>query len=113
VVSLSARRFQAEAGDWIEIAVRDTGIGIAPEDLKTLFHDFKQVNSREARKRKGTGLGLALSQKLCTMMGGGIFAESELGHGACFTIRVPAILRIGADQIERDRNAATTIAEAA
>ena len=113
VVSLSARRFQAEAGDWIEIAVRDTGIGIAPDDLATLFQDFKQVNSREARKSKGTGLGLALSQKLCAMMGGAIFADSELGHGACFTIRVPAILRIGADPMERDRNTATAIAAAA
>ena len=65
VVTLSARRFQADAGDWIEIEVRDTGIGIAPEDMKTLFQDFRQVNSRQSRKAKGTGLGLALSQKLC------------------------------------------------
>jgi signal transduction histidine kinase len=113
VVHLSARRFQAEAADWIEIEVRDTGIGIAPEDLTTLFQDFKQVNSREARKRKGTGLGLALSQKLCAMMGGAIFADSELGHGACFTIRVPAILRIGTDQLEPNLNAAAPVGAAA
>ncbi len=113
VVHLSARRFQAEAGDWIEIEVRDTGIGIAPEDLTTLFKDFKQVNSREARKRKGTGLGLALSQKLCAMMGGAIFADSELGHGACFTVRVPAILRIGTDQSEPNLNAAAPVGAAA
>ena len=112
-VDLSARRFHTEAGDWIEIEVRDTGIGIAPEDMKSLFQDFKQVNSREARKSKGTGLGLALSQKLCTMMGGGIFADSELGHGACFTIRVPAILRIGAGQLGRDVNTAAPIGAAA
>ena len=61
--------------------MRDTGIGIARDDLKTIFQDYKQVNSAEARKRKGTGLGLALSQKLCMMMGGSIFVDSELGHG--------------------------------
>ena len=74
--------------------MRDTGIGIARDDLKTIFQDYKQVNSIEARKRKGTGLGLALSQKLCMMMGGNIFVDSELGHGSRFTIRVPAILSI-------------------
>jgi signal transduction histidine kinase len=113
VVNLSARRFWTDAGDWIEIEVSDTGIGITPEDLKTLFQDFKQVNSREARKRKGTGLGLALSQKLCTMMGGSIFAESEFGHGACFTIRVPAVLRIDADRLAQDLKTATPVGAAA
>ncbi len=56
------------------------------------------MNSAEARKRKGTGLGLALSQKLCMKMGGNIFADSELGHGSRFTIRVPAILSTRADR---------------
>ena len=100
-IELSARRLRLESGDWIEVDVRDTGIGIAHGDLKTIFQDYKQVNSIEARKRKGTGLGLALSQKLCMMMGGSIFVESELGHGARFTIRVPATLRAGADPAAR------------
>lgn len=95
VIELSARRLRIGSDDWIEIAVRDTGIGIAREDLKTIFQDYKQVNSVEARKRKGTGLGLALSRKLCMMMGGNIFVDSELGHGARFTIRVPSILSAG------------------
>lgn len=111
VVTLSAQRIRAETRDWIEIEVRDTGIGIAAEDLKTLFKDFRQVNSREARKGncKGTGLGLALSQKLCGMMGGGILAESEPGHGACFTIRVPAVLKIDGDQLEAESNASAPV----
>ena len=113
MVHLSARRFWTEAGDWIEIEVKDTGIGITPDDLKTLFHDFKQVTSREARKRKGTGLGLALSQKLCTMMGGSIFAESEFGHGACFTIRVPAALRLDSDRVGQDLKTAMPVGMAA
>ena len=85
LIELSARRLRLESGDWIEIEVRDTGIGIGRDDLKTIFQNYKQVNSIEARKRKGTGLGLALSQKLCMMMGGNIFADSELGHGARFS----------------------------
>jgi signal transduction histidine kinase len=97
VIELSARRLHIGSTDWIEIEVQDTGIGIARDDLKTIFQDYRQVNSPEARKRKGTGLGLALSQKLCMMMGGSILADSELGHGSRFTIRVPAILSVSAD----------------
>ncbi len=67
------------------------------------------MNSAEARKRKGTGLGLALSQKLCMMMGGNIFVDSELGHGSRFTIRVPAILSNDADRAARLECAETPI----
>ncbi len=101
LIELSARRLRLESGDWVEIEVRDTGIGIARDDLKTIFHDYKQVSSAEARKRKGTGLGLALSQKLCMILGGNIFVDSELGHGSRFTIRVPAILSNDADRTAR------------
>jgi len=105
VIELSARRLRIGSGDWIEIEVRDTGIGIAREDLKTIFQDYKQVNSIEARKRKGTGLGLALSRKLCMMMGGNIFVDSELGHGARFTIRVPSVLSAGDNESARPQTA--------
>ena len=101
LIELSARRLRLESGDWIEIEVRDTEIGIGRDELKTIFQNYKQVNSIEARKRKGTGLGLALSQKLCMMMGGNIFADSELGHGSRFSIRVPAILSGRADRTTR------------
>ena len=101
LVELSARRLRLDTGDWVEIEVRDTGIGIARDDLKTIFQDYKRVNSAETRKREGTGLGLALSQKLCMMMGGNIFVDSELGHGSQFTIRVPAILSQDAERAAR------------
>jgi len=113
VVELTARRLRIGSGDWIEIEVRDTGIGISRDDLKTIFQDYKQVNSVEARKRKGTGLGLALSQKLCMMMGGNIFADSELGLGSRFTIRVPAILNAGAGPTAEPRDAVAPIGAAA
>ena len=90
LVTLSARRYQVANCDWIEIEVRDTGIGITGSDMKTLFNDYRQVPAASNRGREGTGLGLALSQRLCALMGGGISVDSEVGHGACFTIRVPA-----------------------
>jgi signal transduction histidine kinase len=90
VVTLSARRYRGADRDWIEVEVRDTGIGIAEADMKTLFQDYRQLPGGSNKGRQGTGLGLALSQRLCALMGGGISVDSELGHGACFTIRVPA-----------------------
>jgi signal transduction histidine kinase len=89
-ITLSVDRRKRQAGDWIEIQVQDSGIGIAQSDIGRLFQNFGQANRATSSKYGGTGLGLALSQKLCALMGGGIFATSELGHGSCFTIRVPA-----------------------
>jgi signal transduction histidine kinase len=89
-ITLSVQRRKSHAGDWIEIQVQDNGIGIAQSDIGRLFQNFGQANRGTSNKYGGTGLGLALSQKLCGLMGGGISATSELGHGSCFTIRVPA-----------------------
>jgi signal transduction histidine kinase len=89
-ITLSVQRRKSQAGDWIEIQVLDTGIGIAQSDIGCLFQNFGQANRATSRKYGGTGLGLALSQKLCALLGGGISATSELGQGSCFTIRVLA-----------------------
>jgi len=89
-VTLSAQLRKSQAGDWIEIQVRDSGIGIAPEQLSRLFQNFGQASRSTSSKYGGTGLGLALSQKLCALMGGGISVTSEVGLGSCFTIRVLA-----------------------
>jgi signal transduction histidine kinase len=92
VVRFIVRRDRKAAGDWIELQVQDTGIGIAKSDLPKLFQDFAQATAATSSKYGGTGLGLALSQKLCAMMGGGISVESEVGRGSRFTVRVPAVL---------------------
>jgi signal transduction histidine kinase len=89
-ITLSVRRERQGAGDWLVIAVRDTGIGIEPEVLAGLFHSFTQAEPMITRKYGGSGLGLALSRKLCHLMGGEITAESKPGRGSCFTLRVPA-----------------------
>jgi PAS domain S-box-containing protein len=70
----------------VVIRVSDTGIGIAPEDLVTLFEEFRQVDSSLTRKHEGTGLGLALTKRLVELHGGEISVESELGKGTTFTV---------------------------
>jgi osomolarity two-component system sensor histidine kinase TcsA len=73
----------------IKFSVRDTGIGIAPEERKYLFMPFGQVDSSSTRKHGGTGLGLTISKHLVEMMGGSIGFESEKGHGSLFWFTIP------------------------
>ena len=88
-VTLSARRLKEMNGEWIEVAVADTGIGISREQQQALFSNFSQANAKIAAVYGGTGLGLSLSQNLCRLMGGSIEIESELGKGSRFAIRLP------------------------
>ncbi|HEU4403684.1 MAG TPA: HAMP domain-containing sensor histidine kinase [Polyangiaceae bacterium] len=76
-------------GGRVSIAVRDSGIGMEPEQMARLFQPFIQVDARAARRRGGTGLGLAISREFCRMMGGDIDVESDPGRGSTFTIRLP------------------------
>jgi len=89
-VSLAVVREATETGDWVAFAVRDTGIGLTPDQMAKLFQEFSQADAATTRKYGGTGLGLSLSQRLCRMMGGDIRATSEPGAGSTFTIRLPA-----------------------
>jgi signal transduction histidine kinase len=73
--------------------VSDTGIGMTPEQLARLFEVFTQADAATTRRFGGTGLGLALSRRLCRMMGGDVTVESESGRGSTFTIRLPATVR--------------------
>jgi signal transduction histidine kinase/ligand-binding sensor domain-containing protein len=89
-ITLNVAR-EAEYGrTWTRFTVIDTGIGIAPEDLPKLFLEFSQVMSPQRRRLQGAGLGLVISRRLCTLMGGTIAVESQLGHGTTFTVRLPA-----------------------
>jgi signal transduction histidine kinase len=73
----------------VEFAVTDTGVGIAPEHLPSLFMDFVQIDTRLQRRLRGTGLGLSLSRKLAEMLGGRVGAESEPGVGSRFWVLIP------------------------
>jgi signal transduction histidine kinase len=71
----------------VEIAVADTGPGIAPEELETIFEDFKQAT--DGKRAQGTGLGLPLSQKLVELHGGRLWVESEVDRGSTFRFTLP------------------------
>ena len=90
-ITLSVRRERTDAGDWISFAVRDTGIGMTPEQLERLFQRFSQADETTTRQFGGTGLGLALSRAFAQLLGGDIAVESAPGRGTCFTLRLPAL----------------------
>jgi signal transduction histidine kinase len=84
-----------DPGRWIGIEVRDTGIGIAPDELDRVFEPFRQAergsgSTDERGPRSGVGLGLAISRHLAHAMSGTITVESELGHGSKFTVWLPS-----------------------
>jgi len=78
-----------------KLAVRDSGIGIKPEDLPRLFKEFEQIESGTARRHEGTGLGLALTRKIVEMQGGCISVASEFGKGTLFTVILPLSFQKG------------------
>jgi signal transduction histidine kinase/CheY-like chemotaxis protein len=81
------------ADGWVTIAVQDTGVGIKEDNLAHLFQNFGEAKDSTSSKYGGTGLGLALSQKLCRLMDGDVSVESQVGKGSCFTIRLPVSIR--------------------
>jgi PAS domain S-box-containing protein len=88
VITLEAER----TGATMEFRVRDTGIGMTPEQVGRLFEAFAQAEAATASKYGGTGLGLAISRKLCHMMGGDVTVESAPGAGTCFTVTLPVVV---------------------
>lgn len=92
--------------DQLCIAVSDTGIGIAPERLEAIFDPFTQADASMTRRFGGTGLGTTISKQLVELMGGKIWAESELGKGTTFQVRLPLVLARFAQQAPRVRSAA-------
>ena len=90
VVALSVDREVVLNGDDVFVfRVRDTGIGMSPEQLSRLFQPFMQAESSTTKRFGGTGLGLAITKHLAELMGGSVTVESELGRGTTFTVRLP------------------------
>jgi signal transduction histidine kinase len=79
--------------DGLVIRIKDSGAGIPAEHLPTLFEQFSMFNDASASKYGGTGLGLALTQRLCRLLGGDIAVESKENEGSCFTITIPIVVK--------------------
>jgi signal transduction histidine kinase len=85
-VRLSARLVGTDS---VAFAVKDTGVGIAPEHQHALFHDFVQIDTPIQKRLRGTGLGLSLSKRLAEVLHGTVAVESELGSGSTFIVTIP------------------------
>ena len=99
VVSVDSREVKANKHE-IHFSVRDTGVGIAMDDLPRLFQSFSQVDASTTRRYGGTGLGLAICKSLAVLMGGRIWVESKEGAGSTFHFTVVAPV---AERLKRDR----------
>ena len=88
-VSFIVERKTINEKDWVNLTIKDSGIGMGPDQLAGLFESFSQVHPQNILKYGGTGLGLAISKRICEMMGGDIFVESKLGDGSTFSVHLP------------------------
>jgi signal transduction histidine kinase len=93
---------------WLVSRVSDSGIGIRPEDMKKLFSEYNQVDTKSNRKIEGTGLGLSICKSIVDLMDGQITVESKYGKGSTFTVRIKQgnlhSVPIGAENAENLRN---------
>src|SRR5262245_28241412 len=93
--------FEAATGR-LALSVRDSGVGIAPEDHERIFEPFQQAKRVITRPQGGTGLGLAISRRLAQMLGGDITVQSALGAGSTFTVTFPVRVRMRATPFRQD-----------
>jgi signal transduction histidine kinase/CheY-like chemotaxis protein len=100
LVSLDAQIDDADNKAWVTITVRDTGIGIAPEQLESLFARFVQGDASTTRRFGGTGLGLSICKKLVDLMNGRLTATSQIDVGSEFAVEIPLRLASAAVQVE-------------
>lgn len=88
-VSVSARVVQGEGREWVKIFIQDSGIGISPDVLPSIFHAFEQGDGATARRYGGTGLGLSVTKALVDLHNGSIQATSQVGEGSTFSFTIP------------------------
>ena len=79
----------SQEGKWLNILVKDQGIGISPEFLEKVFDPFEQESTGNGRKFDGTGLGMTITNSLVKMLGGSIQIDSEKGNGTTVIVQIP------------------------
>jgi signal transduction histidine kinase len=92
----------------LKIAIRDTGIGISPEDQKLVFEEFRQASGKDGQVTEGTGLGLTLTKRFVEMHGGEISVESETGKGSIFRFSLP-LTQVEERQVENETGGAAAM----
>ena len=97
-VSVTVQRVSEEHGDYVEVAVSDTGVGMTDAELSRVFNAFEQASEGESRRHEGTGLGLAITERLVALQGGCISVESTPGVGSTFRALFPAEPQRAADR---------------
>ena len=90
-ISVEVNKAVIENKEFMELKVRDTGIGIPPESISKIFEPFRQVSEGLNRSYQGTGLGLTITKRFVEMMNGKITVESTLGKGSVFSVYLPAV----------------------
>lgn len=88
-ITLGAEGIREESGFVLKLSVIDTGMGIRPEDMDSLFDSFRRFELKKNRYVEGTGLGLSITKQLIEQMSGSIDVKSEFGKGSCFTVLIP------------------------
>jgi CheY-like chemotaxis protein len=110
IVRVTSERSTQGGTDWLTIEVSDTGIGMTRDQLERVFDPFSQADASTTREYGGTGLGLSISRKFCKLMGGSLTAESVIGTGSTFTLRLPTGTEVkGPEKLATNQAKATRI----
>jgi len=103
-VTLTVSSVEMHKQGWIQFVVKDTGIGMSPENTRRIFDAFAQADPSTTRKFGGTGLGLSISKQFSKLLGGDITVQSEVGKGSMFTLYLPREVRQSTRYAQNLRN---------